>query len=85
MQLDDSNIHKLFVIKTIRYTNMSSKLHIVIMKTTHNINHAIYAMHADVLLLNCWTGLLLGCYCVTAGLLHALYSMLHALCYVLDQ
>jgi hypothetical protein len=52
MQLDGSNIHKLFAIKTLRHTNSSSKLRIVIMKTTHNINHAIYAMHADVLLLN---------------------------------
>jgi hypothetical protein len=66
MQLDDNNIHKLFAIKTLRHTNTSSKLHIVIMKTTHNINHVIYAMHAV---------LLLG-YCM----LYALCYMLYALC-----
>jgi hypothetical protein len=53
MQPDDSSVHKLFVIKTLRHTNTSSKLHILIMETTHNINHAIYAMHAAGLLLNC--------------------------------
>lgn len=78
MQLDDSSIHKLFAIKTLRHTNMSSKLHIVIMKTIHNINHAIYAMHAAVLLwvlgpLRSITGLLLG------------YCMLYALCSVFEQ
>jgi hypothetical protein len=50
MQSDDNSIHKLIVIETLRHTNTSSKLHIIIMKTTHNINHAIYAMHAAVLL-----------------------------------
>jgi len=59
-----------------------------IMKTSHNLNHVIYAMHAIVLLLNCcyWAavGLLMGYYCVTAGLLYALCFILHALCSLLD-
>jgi hypothetical protein len=55
MQLDDSSIHKLFAIKTLRHTKTSSIKTIIfyIMKTSHNLNHAMYAMHANVLLINC--------------------------------
>jgi len=49
-----------------------------IIKTSHNLNHAMYAMHANVLLINYWTELLLGYCCVTAELLYALCSMLFA-------
>jgi hypothetical protein len=54
MQLEDSNLHKLFAIKTLRHTNTSSIKTTIfyIMKTSHNLNHAIYVMHADVLMLN---------------------------------
>jgi len=81
MQLDDSNIHKLFAIKTLRHTNTSSIKTTIfyIMKTSHNLNHAIYATHADVLLLNYWIELLLGCCWVTACfMLYATCSMLCA-------
>jgi len=80
MQLNNSSIHKLFAIKTLRHTNTSSKLPIVIMKTTHNINHAIYVMHTAVGL-----GSPKVCYLAAAGLLHVVCSMLHALYFVLDQ
>jgi hypothetical protein len=74
MQPDDRSIHKLFAIKTLRHTNTYSKLHIVIMKTTHNINHAIYAMHAVMLLWGLGPPRSVTACC-----------MLNALCSVLDQ
>jgi hypothetical protein len=54
MQLDDSNIHKLFASKTLRHTKTLSikTTTFYIMKTSHNLNHAIYAMHATMMLLN---------------------------------
>jgi hypothetical protein len=45
------------------------------MKTSHNLNHVMYAMHADVLLINCWTELLLG-YCWVTAMLLLCYCML---------
>jgi len=76
MQLDDSNIYKLFAIKTLRHTTTSSIKTTIfyIIKTSHNLNHAIYAMDAAVKLLN-W--LLLGCCWVTACF------MLYVICFML--
>jgi hypothetical protein len=53
MQLDDSNIHKLFAIKTLRHTNTSSiKIAIFyIMKTSHNLNNDMHAH--DCLFIHC--------------------------------
>jgi hypothetical protein len=49
------------------------------MKILYNLNHAIYVMHATVLLLNCWTKLLLGsCWVTTCFMLYTTCSVLFA-------